>query len=319
MTTEMQQFWETRDRLMRTGSVERMETFLTQWQQKMETKGNFLDWASVTNEKGLFYREIGLFEESISVMESLRKALLKERGRHSPEYASLLNNLGGTYRKMGDKDTAIALFEESLAIYKAQARLNVSVCASLYLNLSQVYQEKGELEKAAKRLEESLRYFLLSGRQKDVGRVYYQLAFLYYRMDEGDKTDQYIEKALSEFRLHGDRKNPYYAAALNGLGGILYQKAAYEKAAQVYHEAAAYLLKFYGKTHEYAINRQHEAWALRGMGRIQDAREALLEAGIVCKGLYGKENEKVRAVYDELAMIDKELAEHRERATSAPI
>lgn len=41
MTTEMQQFWETRDRLMRTGSVERMETFLTQWQQKMETKGNF--------------------------------------------------------------------------------------------------------------------------------------------------------------------------------------------------------------------------------------------------------------------------------------
>lgn len=294
MTTEMQQFWETRDRLMRTGSVERMETFLTQWQQKMETKGNFLDWASVTNEKGLFYRKIGLFEESISVMESLRKALLKERGRHSPEYASLLNNLGGTYRKMGDKDTAIALFEESLAIYKAQARLNVSVCASLYLNLSQVYQEKGELEKAAKRLEESLRYFLLSGRQKDVGRVYYQLAFLYYRMDEGDKTDQYIEKALSEFRLHGDRKNPY-------------------------HEAAAYLLKFYGKTHEYAINRQHEAWALRGMGRIQDAREALLEAGIVCKGLYGKENEKVRAVYDELAMIDKELAEHRERATSAPI
>ena len=156
MTTEMQQFWETRDRLMRTGSVERMETFLTQWQQKMETKGNFLDWASVTNEKGLFYRKIGLFEESISVMESLRKALLKERGRHSPEYASLLNNLGGTYRKMGDKDTAIALFEESLAIYKAQARLNVSVCASLYLNLSQVYQEKGELEKAAKRLEESL-------------------------------------------------------------------------------------------------------------------------------------------------------------------
>ena len=153
MTTEMQQFWETRDRLMRTGSVERMETFLTQWQQKMETKGNFLDWASVTNEKGLFYRKIGLFEESISVMESLRKALLKERGRHSPEYASLLNNLGGTYRKMGDKDTAIALFEESLAIYKAQARLNVSVCASLYLNLSQVYQEKGELEKAAKRLK----------------------------------------------------------------------------------------------------------------------------------------------------------------------
>ena len=117
MTTEMQQFWETRDRLMRTGSVERMETFLTQWQQKMETKGNFLDWASVTNEKGLFYRKIGLFEESISVMESLRKALLKERGRHSPEYASLLNNLGGTYRKMGDKDTAIALFEESLAIF----------------------------------------------------------------------------------------------------------------------------------------------------------------------------------------------------------
>ena len=131
MTTEMQQFWETRDRLMRTGSVERMETFLTQWQQKMETKGNFLDWASVTNEKGLFYRKIGLFEESISVMESLRKALLKERGRHSPEYASLLNNLGGTYRKMGDKDTAIALFEESLAIYKAQARLNVSVCTSI--------------------------------------------------------------------------------------------------------------------------------------------------------------------------------------------
>ncbi|UQT39142.1 tetratricopeptide repeat protein [Acidaminococcus intestini] len=77
-------------------------------------KRKFLDWASVTNEKGLFYRKIGLFEESISVMESLRKALLKEQGRHSPEYASLLNNLGGTYRKMGDKDTAIALLKKVL-------------------------------------------------------------------------------------------------------------------------------------------------------------------------------------------------------------
>lgn len=307
MTTEMQQFWETRDRLIATGSVERMEAFFLAWQKKLERAGNFLDWASVTNERGLFYRKIGLYEESISVMEGLRKALLKERGRYSPEYASLLNNLGGTYRQMGDKDTAIALFEESLAIYKAQSRLNVAVCASLYLNLSQVYQEKGELEKAAKRMEESLRYFLLSGRQKEVGQVYYQLAFLYYHMREGKKTNQYIQKALDEFRLNGNRKNPYYAAALNGLGGILYQKEAYEKAAQIYHEAAAYLLKFYGKTHEYAINRQHEAWALRGMGKLKAAYEALAEAGQVCEDLYGRDNEKVRAVYDELALLEKKI------------
>ena len=80
MTTEMQQFGNSGPP-DENGISGTMETFLTQWQQKMETKGNFLDWASVTNEKGLFYRKIGLFEESISVMESLRKALLKERGR----------------------------------------------------------------------------------------------------------------------------------------------------------------------------------------------------------------------------------------------
>ena len=115
-------------------------------------------------------------------------------------------------------------------------------------------------------------------------------------------------------------KNPYYAAALNGLGGILYQKAAYEKAAQVYHEAAAYLLKF--------LRQDSPSMPLTGSMRLgpcvawegsKTPVKPFLEAGIVCKGLYGKENEKVRAVYDELAMIDKELAEHRERATSAPI
>ena len=132
MTTEMQQFWETRDRLMRTGSVERMETFLTQWQQKMETKGNFLDWASVTNEKGLFYRKIGLFEESISVMESLRKALLKERGRHSPEYASLLNNWAEHIERWVIRTRPLALLKKVLPSIKAQAPAEcLRLCQSL--------------------------------------------------------------------------------------------------------------------------------------------------------------------------------------------
>jgi tetratricopeptide (TPR) repeat protein len=307
MKTEMQEFWQTRDHLLSNGSFKQFEAFLEEWQNKMKQEGKFLDWASVTNEKGLFYRKIGWYEKSIKVMDTLRKALLKERGRHSPEYASLLNNLAGTYRQMGRWEEAIALFKESIAIYQSQARINVSACASLYLNLSQAYQESGQMEEAACRLEESLRYLLLSGRRKDIGQVYYQLSLLYYQMNEPEKTDVYIKKALDHFRAYSSEKNPYYAVALNGLGGILYQKEEYEEAARVYREAAQYLLKFYGRTHEYAINRQHESWALQGMGRLEEAYESLREAGEVCKGLYGSRNEKVRAVYDELKMLEQEI------------
>jgi hypothetical protein len=43
------------------------------------------------------------------------------------------------------------------------------------------------------------------------------------------------------------------------------------------------------------------------MGKLKAAYEALAEAGQVCEGLYGRDNEKVRAVYDEMALLGKEI------------
>lgn len=303
MDAQLESFYRERNALLHTATPLEIEKFFLGWQEKTEKNKNRTAWISVIHELGLFYRSLGQYDRSIRLLEQAGKAILQQAGRNSLEYVSLLNNLAGTCREAGDKVYAIALLQEAIQIYQKQKQIRLGVCANLYSNLSQCCQENGEWERAAENLEKSLEFLQLSGRKAELGMGCHNLALLYRKMGEKEKMDQYVEKALAQFDSCRDLGNPRIPLALNSLGGILYQEGKYHRAAQVYDRAAQYIQREEGKNHAYAVNRQHEAWALRGEGKLREACRALQEAEEICEGLYGRKNERVQAVLDELQQL----------------
>lgn len=308
MDNLMKEYYQQRTRAIRQSSPKEWEAFLLDWQQKAREQENQGVWLEVSHELGLFYRSLGQYDKSIEVFAQVGQCIGSRFGKNGPEYAALLNNLAGTHRLAGNKKYAIRLFQDALAIYQAQRQTNTSACASIYGNLSQTEQELGEWEQAAEYLEKCLQYLRLSGRVEELGPGYHNLALLYRKPGQPEKTQACIDKALAEFQAHSGEEISHYAEALNGLGGLLYETHQYERAAQVYEQAAEYIARFYGKNHEYAVNRQHQAWALRGMGNLQKAYQALWEAETICAKLYGSQNERVRAVQDELRQLSRMIA-----------
>lgn len=313
MTSNLKEFYLQRNRLLGRVPLKEMEKFLLHWQQHMEKNGSHTEWAAVTHELGLFYRGCRQYKKSADMFQKAGAVIGLDVGKNSPEYAALLNNLAGTLRQAGEPGKAAELFGEAIGICQQQKRLDLSACGSLYSNLAQTFQEMGEWEKAAAAQEKALDYFQLAGRNFELGPGWHNLALLYMRCGRTKDAEDAVEKALEQFRQHGKVKDSRFPAALNSLGGILYQQQNYDRAARVYDEAARYIEKFYGKNHDYAINRQHEAWALRGAGRLKDACTALAEAEKICTGIFGSQNEKVRAVHDELRQL-RAVLKNREAA-----
>lgn len=312
MDAQLESFYRERNALLHTATPQEIEKFFLGWQEKTEKSRNWTAWISVIHELGIFYRSLGQYDRSIRLLEQAGKAILQQMGRNSLEYVSLLNNLAGTCREAGDKAYAIALLQEAIQIYQKQKQIRLGVCANLYSNLSQCCQENGDWGQAAESLEKSLEFLQLSGRKAELGMGYHNLALLYRQMGEKEKMDQCVENALKELAFCRNGGNPRIPLALNSLGGILYQEGKYHRAAQVYDRAAQYIQQEEGKNHAYAVNRQHEAWALRGDGKLREACRVLQEAEEICEGLYGRKNERVQAVLDELGQLQQLLDREQE-------
>lgn len=302
MTPLLKEFYLQRNRLLGQVTPKDMEGFLLGWQQLKE-KGTKKEWVAVTHELGLFYRGFQQYEKSAEMFRMVGRTIREETGKNTAEYAALLNNLAGTYRQAGKLFDAVSLFQEALTIYRRQKQVNVSFCASLYSNLAQTYQEVGEWDKAAEAQEKAVEYLRLSGRREALGPSYHNLALLYMRCGRPQESYACVDKFLAECKEQPEKKDPHFLKALNSLGGLLYQQKKYNRAAQVYDQAAQYIEKFYGKNHAYAINLQHEAWALRGAGKLREAYTVLSEAEQICAGIFGTHNEKVQAVHDELRQL----------------
>lgn len=302
MDAQLAEFYKERNALLRTAVPKDMERFLLGWQKKMAGQENSPAWIGVTHELGLFYRTLGHYDQSIRELEQVGRVLSRKKGL---AYISLLNNLAGTYRQAGDPQGAIGLFQEAIDLCRRQKQMNVSVCASLYGNLAQCYQETEHWEEAVEALERSLEYLKLAGRSGELGLGYHNLALLYRKLGDTAAMKECVDKALEWYRRPVGSLQPRDALALNGLGGLLYQAKQYNRAAQVYDQAACCIRHFSGKNHAYAVNRQHEAWALRSAGKLEEAEQALTEAEAICEGLYGRQNEKVQAVIDELDQLQQ--------------
>ena len=305
MDAQLALFYKEWNALLRTAAPRELEQFLLDWQQKLAGEEGSPAWIGVNHELGLFYRNLGQYDRSIRVLEQVGRVLSRDKGF---PYVSLLNNLAGTYRRAGDPEKAIALFQEAIEVCRKQKRMNLSVCASLYGNLSQCCQERGQWPQAIDSLERSLEFLQLSGRSGEMGLGYYNLALLYRNLEDTPALKASVAKALEWYQERADKElQPRDALALNGLGSLLYRERNYDGAARLYARAAQCIRRYSGKDHAYAVNRQHQAWALRGAVALA----ALTEAETICEGLYGRQNEKVQAVIDELDQLQQLL--HRKK------
>ena len=155
--------------------------------------------ADIANSLGLVYRELELFDRSLS---EFKRALELRPG--SPQF---LNNMGVTYSLMGRWDDAIACFE------KAAGDITYATPHFAFLNLGLAYYNKSEYNRAISYYERAIRanpYFTVAyenigiahealGRWDDA-REAYEMAILF----EPDSADAYLLLGRLHQRLGRD-------------------------------------------------------------------------------------------------------------------
>lgn len=305
---ELATFYNGLKRRYAAGDPEGVEKYLKDCAKQLDRDQKPGLLTSVYNELGSFYRSVDKYPESVEAY-SLAGDLIAERvGTESPEYAAVLNNMAGTCRMAGHTGRAIGLYEEAISVYKALRDTGSPACASVYNNLALACREAGQTQAAIDHLYEAAGHFeKLAGFGQETAFAYSNLMTLHEEAGDREGAMECLDRALAVFDTILDEKNNRYADALNSLAGFLFSEGYYERALRVYQTAADYTKRHFGRCVEYGITCQNMYWVYRRIGKLESAIIVLAKAGDVYARIFGADNERTRAVQDELARITGSL------------
>lgn len=269
-------FFRELDEVYAAGQSEAVERFLT---ERTGENAPLPLRIAACNELGSFYRGSSRFEQSVIAFHTAAELTAREMGKESLEYATVLNNLAGTFRLMGRQGDALSLFRQAGEIYRKNGAEYSYLYASVLNNMALVYRETGELAQVANCLEGALELIrALPDRVQETAITYNNLAALYLASGEEERAEWAIRMAMDTFARCAREENVHYAAGLNSLAGLLYQKGEYRKALELYEQSAEYTRYFFGENLEYAATWKNMAVVSKQMGECVQAADCLRRA-----------------------------------------
>jgi len=306
ISSQLKYFYDFLERHYQTGNIEEIESFLKEEEHQLvstagSSKGLLI---AVYNEQGSFYRTTNRYNNSLEAFDKAKNEITRCLGKNCLEYATLINNMGGTYRLAREYKKAIQLFFEASEIYDQLNQSDTYAYVAIQNNIALAYQEMGDPEWAIQHLNRVLELTKALPDHKDERAITYSdLTVLYYKTGDNKEAMRCLELALEIFEECKDTKNEHYAAALNSLGGILFNLGEYERAIQVYKNAAECTERFSGENIEYAISYQNMYWVYRKMGEMAGAIDALMTTEKIYLKFFGPEHDRTKMVQDELVRV----------------
>lgn len=297
-------FFRELDEVYATGQSEAVERFLLERTSDCHPLALRI---AASNELGSFYRGSSRFEQSVTAFHTAAELTARELGEESLEYATVLNNLAGTFRLMGRQEDALSLFRQAGALYQKNGAECSYLYASVLNNMALVYRETGELVQAANCLEGALELICaLPDRVQETAITYNNLASLYLASGQEEKAENAIRKAMDTFAQCDREENVHYAAGLNSLAGLLYQKGEYQKALELYEQSAEYTRYFFGENLEYAATWKNMAVVNKRMENRGAAANCLCRALEVYRRFLPGDSEEICALVRELDRLEEQ-------------
>ncbi len=305
----MNEFFEKLDALYQSGDLSAVEKYLKEYLDTLEASDQErgLDYASVLNELGGFFRGVSRYAESA---EAFSKALeiFRQTGMYeSVEYATILLNLAGLQRLTGKAEKAVEQFLEAKDILTACNMQNDYAYASVLNNLSLAYQDLGDYENAldiATKAYEQMQ--LMADNDHEIATSLNNLTTIHYRMGNFEKAEESINKALNIYNGMNEL-NVHHAAALS-IKAMLLSRAGKTAEALVYFEDSLKKTEhFFGQNIEYAITEQNIALTCSALNDLPAAIKHLKKANMLFEKLLGPEHIRTKESHAMLnSLMEKE-------------
>ena len=230
---------------------------------------------------GRVYSQLGLFEQSESLLDDALSTRREELGGRHPEVAESLVAIGRVYREQGRLDEAIA-----------------AIRAGPDIQRSQPGSDPGEIADAL-----------------------YQIGFAHYRKGQYEAAETEFRRALAlAERAHGPA-SPEVARLLNSLSAPYADRGLFAEAEQLSRRALQIYRATIGDKHrDTAVSLLNLARKVGGLGRLDEAITLQEEALATLQDVLGPEHPTVRQAMSHLgynlflAGRHEEARPHLERA-----
>jgi len=147
---------------------------------------------------GSLYGRINQNEKAIEYF--LKAVGIAERTNHEYTKSTLFNNLAAIYFAEGDNSKSKYYLEEALKIAR-QLKDERTICG-ITVNLGELYQQEKQFEKAMEYYQAGLYNPAIKGMPDQEVYTLYNIANLYFQMEEFRKTIQFAEDALELAKQH---------------------------------------------------------------------------------------------------------------------
>ncbi|CAN5366131.1 hypothetical protein BH10CYA1_BH10CYA1_19600 [soil metagenome] len=204
-----------------TGRTDAADTIIRQAQELSETnyKARQTDSNAVLlqmslNYRGEFYQLMGSYEDSHRIYLRTLQLICTELNPDGESIVSVLANLGFLKNLMGHHAEALPLLLRANEIGEELPQVRETIKAFVSSNLGTAYRGIGELEKSEGCFHEAIALAEGSLGQRELGRIYYNLARLYVTSAQHDLGLGFYQKSVAAYEAWQPLVNPEYLRVL---------------------------------------------------------------------------------------------------------
>jgi serine/threonine protein kinase/Flp pilus assembly protein TadD len=188
----------------------------------LELKGQPLVQARLMATMGRVYRGLGLYDQSLGLLEEALEIERNELGDENLEVATTQEELGRLMGDIGDFEAALPLFETALSIREKLLGVDHPEVGQTVSNLGNSYRQMGKLDQAKPLYERalSIREKALGPSHPDVSNSLNGLAIVLESMGNYSAAKPLYERALALREKAFGRDHPLVATSLNNLATL---------------------------------------------------------------------------------------------------
>lgn len=258
--------------------------------------------ATLMETMGSVYTSLGLYKQSVSLLQS---ALEKRRalyGDQHLEVARSMHRLGDVLKLSGEFETALEMYEGALAIRRNElGDENLDTASSIY-ELADLHGRMGDFPAADPLFREALalQKRLIGERSPEVAKSLDGLGLNQYDQGFYDDSVLLLREAVAIQREVHDGPHPDLAEALNNLGFVATDN---DEAERLFRESLAMKQILYaGEAHpEVAMGMNNVAYVLQIEGKFDEAEEMYQAAYDMQRDLLGDDHPDIAMALNNLA------------------
>jgi serine/threonine-protein kinase len=223
---------------------------------------------------GTVYQSLGLYSDSIALLEQGLQSRIRIHGPRHPAVAEALRELGDALCDRGDLPQCEARLTAALDMQRQLLGADSPEIAPTLTAQAKLAQLRGDLDQAEQLYDQSLQLYRTHGKERttDATSVMNELAGLYSYRGQHDRAATLYRAALDIDRQALGNDHPQIGMHLQNLAVALHEQGKLDEAAPLYQESMQILRRVLGEQHPQTID------AAANYGRFLHRRGELARA-----------------------------------------